>query len=173
MRLESGGLHSNSYHQCLPLALQLQQRLKSEKKWCSDLSPPALPHSSLCAAEGEKPALGLSEHGYSCLGQDETRSAINLREPELRPFKTFFLHLWYSMYSANHPRPQILRAAPTSAGFIDFSWVCENQTSMPYTEFPENNEENISSYFQKIGGRFLCSLTQELYDRTRDESYFS
>lgn len=58
------------------------------------------------------------------------------------------------MYIASHPRTQ---SGPTSAGFIGFSWRCENQTSMPYTEFLENNEENISSYFQKFGGNFYAA----------------
>lgn len=57
---------------CLPLALQLQEHLEWKEKWCLDLSPPAPPGSSLHAVKEEKPALGLSEHGCNCLGQDET-----------------------------------------------------------------------------------------------------
>lgn len=80
--------------------------IQSQKRNVVQISPLQLCQILVSMQSRERSLLqGYLNMAIAALGKMKQRSAINLREPEFRPFKTIFLHLWHSMYSANHPRP--------------------------------------------------------------------
>lgn len=93
----------------------------------------------------------------AALGKMKQKVCNKSREPEFRPFKTFFLHLWYSVYSASHPRPQILRVVPhlqvllTSAGLVNIRLQC------PTWNFWKIMKKILAATFKNLGRDFYAA----------------